>query len=200
MRSLLLVGAAALATATALSAQAAEQPKRDWLANKSWAVWQTTLNDGHQGCFLKQFLPAEQSNAAFGLSHGDTLDAGQFYYTEDGITSTGNGILTLQVDNRTPWQASSIRSDDQGSLIFSLGRDPSLFLSELQFGHALRVTTANGGREFSLAGSNQAVTALLSCVQKISVQQRGAVAAPLPAPRSGPQPSSVNATDPARTL
>ena len=170
MRNSLLAGAVALATVTALPVQATEQPKREWLANKSWAVWQTTLNDGHQGCFLKQFLPAEQSNAAFGLSHGDTLDAGQFYYTEDGITSTGNGILTLQVDNRTPWQASSIRSDDQGSLIFSLGRDPSPFLSELQFGHALRVTTANGGREFSLAGANQAVTTLLSCVRQISGQ------------------------------
>jgi len=170
MRNLLLVGAAALATVTALSTQAAEQPKREWLANKSWAVWQTTLSDGHQGCFLKQFLPTEQSNAAFGLSHGDTLDAGQFYYTEDGITSTRNGILTLQVDNRTPWQASNIRSDDQGSLIFSLGPDPGPFLSELQFGHALRVTTANGGREFSLAGSNQAVTTLLSCVRQISAQ------------------------------
>src|SRR5215472_7657528 len=170
MRNLLLVGAAALATVTALSAQPAEQPKRERLANKSWAVWQTTLNDGHQGCFLKQFLPTEQSNAAFGLSHGDTLDAGQFYYTENGITSTRNGILTVQVDNRTPWQASNVRSDDQGSLIFSLGRDPSPFLSELQFGHALRVTTANGGREFSLTGSNQAVTTLLACVLQISGQ------------------------------
>jgi hypothetical protein len=31
-------------------------------------------------------------------------------------------------------------------------------LSELRYGSALRVTTANGIREFSLAGSNQAVT------------------------------------------
>ena len=100
MRDFLLVGATALAAITALSAQAATQPKREWLVNRSWAVWQTTLNDGHQGCFLKQFLPTEQSNAAFGLSHGDTLDAGQFYYTEDGITWTGNGILTLQVATR----------------------------------------------------------------------------------------------------
>jgi hypothetical protein len=168
MRNLLRVGAAALATVTALSVQAAAQPNREWLTNKSWAVWQTRLNDGHQGCFLKQFLPTEQSNAAFGLSHGDTLDAGQFYYTEDGITWTRDDILSLQVDNRTPWQASNTRSDDNGSLIFSLGRDPSSFLSELQFGHALRVTTANGGREFSLAGSNQAVTTLLSCVRQIS--------------------------------
>jgi hypothetical protein len=123
-------GCSRLATVTALSAQAAEQPKREWLANKSWAVWQTTLNDGHQGCFLKQFLPTEQSNAAFGLSHGDTLDAGQFYYTEDGITSTRNDILTVQVNSHAPRQAANIRSDDQGSLIFSLGRDPSPFLSE----------------------------------------------------------------------
>ena len=35
MRNLLLVGAAALATVTALSAWAAEQPNREWLANKS---------------------------------------------------------------------------------------------------------------------------------------------------------------------
>ena len=170
MRNSLLAGAVALATVTALPVQATEQPKREWLANKSWAVWQTTLNDGHQGCFLKQFLPTEQSNAAFGLSHGDTLDAGQFYYTEDGITWTRNDILTLQVDNRTPWQASNIRSDDQGSLVFSLGGNPSPFLRELQYGSALRVTTANSIREFSLAGSNQAVTTLLSCVLQISAQ------------------------------
>jgi hypothetical protein len=94
----------------------------------------------------------------------------EFFKLSDGITSTQNGILTLQVDNCTPWQASNIRSDDQDSLIFSLGRDPSPFLSVLQFGHALRVTTANGSREFSLAGSNQAVTALLSCVLQISAQ------------------------------
>ena len=200
----------ALTALTAMLAfsSAASAQKRSWLEAGPWQVWQGVLEDtgGRQACFAKYHLPTEQGEATLGFSQIDSSDNGTLHYSESGLRWTQLGTITMQIDNLAPWTAKTGTDKDQSQLTVGLGNNPAPFLMEVQYGSVLRIKTANGIRSFSLAGSNQAITTLLSCVRTIVAERNGDYrqaspsVPPLPAPTWTPLPRAVQPTGPARML
>jgi hypothetical protein len=168
--------AATLTTAGAASADT------NLLQNANWTVWQAPITDtGTQACFVKHFHATTAGNATFGMYQSDQGNMGTFFYTEDGITWDHGGTLTMQIDGNVPWKAqATVATNNVDMLVAPLGQNPGNFVRELQYGTTLRVFTNNGVRTFTLAGSNEAITTLLSCVGRIA-QTRTPTYAPLPA-------------------
>jgi hypothetical protein len=182
MRKALLSATAAVTLtlagmATSTSANAETQTVRKWYEDGVWQVWQSRFDSGQQACFMKAFHPTATGNATFGLSQNDTLDNGHLHYTEDGLTWTP-GNLSLQIDGHAPWRANASTNEDKTMLTASLGAHPESFVMELRTGSVLRISTNNGVREFTLAGSTAATGALFNCLGAIKAQRQ--TVAPLP--------------------
>jgi hypothetical protein len=180
------LAAATLAASISTTAAFADTPQRSWLNTADWQVWSQAFDDGsHQACYAKHLMPTAKGFATFGFSQIDTRDHGTFHYSEDGLVWTQVGSLTVQVDGYAAWTFNASTNTERNQLTFGLGAQPAPFLSQLQFGSVVRIYTNNGVRVFSLAGSNQAIQTLISCVSSIANDR------PRWTPLPAPQPSVV---------
>jgi hypothetical protein len=173
MKLVLLAGAAVLA----LSASAAKADT-DWLNNGQWVVWETRINTGQQVCMAQTAQRTTRGLAAITLSQTDTKDAGAVIYEEQGIVWTQLGYTVVQIDNYPALHGTGI-TNQGGRVMFTVGNQ-NPFLAEFETGSILRVTTANGTREFSLSGSNQALASYRACIAHIA-SERVRMFPPLPA-------------------
>jgi hypothetical protein len=105
----------------------------------------------------------------------------------------------VQIDGNQPWRmTANYNPQALGQLQVGLGTHPADFVTQVEFGSVLKITTNNGTRVFPLAGSTAAIKMGLSCIDSIVQEHQQSV--PALAPPVRPVQPLAPATPTYRTL
>ena len=135
---------------------------------KSWSVDGVTFDDGSYACLAEVTDPGESFSI---WAFPDETVQLQFYSEDWDFADGDTADMEVEIDNRSPWSMTGANLTGH-SVLFTLPNNDQSgdFIVEVARGNTLHLRSADGEgvRDYTLAGSQASIKALIDCMNSIS--------------------------------